>query len=671
MFTTVLVANRGEIAVRVLRTLRRLGIRSVAVYSDADSDARHVAEADMAVRIGPAPAAESYLDPERIVAAALAAGAEAVHPGYGFLSENATLAARCAASGITFVGPPVRAIEVMGDKINAKAAVAAAGVPVVPGLSGAGLDDGELAAAALEVGLPVLLKPSAGGGGKGMRRVDDAAGLAAEITSARREALGAFGDGTLLVERWVTRPRHVEIQVFADSLGHCVHLGERECSLQRRHQKVIEEAPSVLLDEATRAAMGASAVAAARSVGYVGAGTVEFIVSAERPDEYFFLEMNTRLQVEHPVTEAVTGLDLVELQLRVAAGLPLGFDQDDVRGDGHAVEARIYAEDASRGFLPAAGTVLALREPTGRDGVRVDSSLRVGTAVGTEYDPLLAKIIAHGRDREEALARLDAALGATAILGVTTNTAFLRRLLAHPDVTAGRLDTELIGREAVTLSEPARPDAVLVAAALDFLLARAPGGPVVDPWDQLGGWRLGAPAEAIVELVAGGEVVEVGVTGPPDAAEVRVGDGPAVAAAAHRREPGGAEAAGGSDIEVTVDGVTQRYAVAADGAARWLGAGGAAWRLGSPPRPGAGRSGAGGAGGPVTSPMPGTVLGVHVEVGDRVGAGQPLVTVEAMKMEYAVAAPAAGVVTALHVRTGQSVALEQALAEVEPGEADA
>ncbi|WP_175417785.1 acetyl-CoA carboxylase biotin carboxylase subunit, partial [Streptomyces sp. SolWspMP-sol7th] len=443
LFDTVLIANRGEIAVRVIRTLRALGIRSVAVYSDADARARHVREADEAVRIGPAPATESYLSVPALLEAARRTGAQAVHPGYGFLAENAAFARACADAGLVFIGPPADAVDLMGDKIRAKETVKAAGVPVVPGSSGSGLDDEELADAAREIGMPVLLKPSAGGGGKGMRLVHEAALLAEEIAAARREARSSFGDDTLLVERWVQRPRHIEIQVFADRHGNVIHLGERECSLQRRHQKLIEEAPSVLLDEATRAAMGEAAVRAARSCGYEGAGTVEFIVPGPDPDApagtapeaYYFMEMNTRLQVEHPVTELVTRLDLVEWQIRVAAGEPLPLAQEDVRLDGHAVEARICAEsvqvlDGSPAFLPSGGTVLRLEEPGG-PGVRVDSGLSEGVEVGSAYDPMLAKIIAYGPDRDTALRRLRGALSRTVTLGVQTNAGFLRRLLAH------------------------------------------------------------------------------------------------------------------------------------------------------------------------------------------------------------------------------------------------
>ena len=432
MFGTVLVANRGEIACRVIRTLRRLGLRSVAVYTDPDAAAPHVALADVAVHLGPAPAYQSV---DAVIGAAQRASAQAIHPGYGFLSENTAFAAACERAGITFVGPPASAIEAMGDKIRAKRTVAKAGVPVVPGSDvhagdGLALDDGALARAAAQIGYPVLLKPSAGGGGKGMREVHQADDLAGAITAARREARGSFGDGTLLVERLVTDPRHIEIQVLADAHGNVIHLGERECSLQRRHQKIIEEAPSPLLDQTRREAMGAAAVEAARAVGYVGAGTVEFIVGAERPDEFFFMEMNTRLQVEHPVTEEIFGLDLVELQLRVAAGEREPWPARR-QARGHAVEARIYAEDPAAGFLPTGGRVLALSWP---DGVRVDSGIAAGSVVGSDYDPMLAKVIAHGADRGEALARLDAALGEVVVLGVGTNTAFLRALLADPDV---------------------------------------------------------------------------------------------------------------------------------------------------------------------------------------------------------------------------------------------
>ncbi|WP_345025722.1 acetyl-CoA carboxylase biotin carboxylase subunit, partial [Streptomyces sedi] len=493
-FDTVLVANRGEIAVRIIRTLRRLGLTSVAVHSDADAGARHVAEADVAVRLGPAPAVDSYLHVERLLEAAARTGAGAVHPGYGFLAENAAFARAVTGAGLAFVGPPAEAIEVMGDKIRAKEAVSAAGVPVVPGGHG---DD--LLAVARELGMPVLLKPSAGGGGKGMRLVRDAALLAEEIEGARRTARSAFGDDTLLVERWIDRPRHIEVQVLADGSGRVLHLGERECSLQRRHQKIVEEAPSPLLDEATREAMGRAAVRAAEACGYRGAGTVEFIVAGHGTGgEHYFMEMNTRLQVEHPVTELVTGLDLVEWQLRVAAGERLPFAQDEISLAGHAVEARICAETARISgvgeerrvdFLPSSGPLLLVEEPAG-EGVRVDSGIATGTEVGAHYDPLLAKVVAHGPDRPTALRRLRAALRRTTVLGVETNTAFLRALLDHPEVRSGALHTGLVDADAADLLPGAVPEEVYAAAALLCKAARTPAAGAagwVDPFDAPSG----------------------------------------------------------------------------------------------------------------------------------------------------------------------------------------
>ncbi|GAA5122003.1 acetyl-CoA carboxylase biotin carboxylase subunit [Pseudonocardia adelaidensis] len=657
MFDTVLVANRGEIAVRVLRTLRRLGIRSVAVFSDADACAPHVGMADIAVRIGPAAAAQSYLSIPAVLEAAAATGAQAIHPGYGFLSENTAFAAACADAGIVFVGPPASAIEAMGDKIAAKATVAKAGVPVVPGSDGAGLTDDELAAAVAEIGYPVLLKPSAGGGGKGMREVHRPEDLRDAITSARREARSSFGDETLLVERLVTTPRHIEIQVLADAHGNVVHLGERECSLQRRHQKIVEEAPSALLTPVQREAMGAAAVEAARTVGYTGAGTVEFIVGADDPDRFYFMEMNTRLQVEHPVTELVTGLDLVELQLRVAAGEPLPIGQDDVRLSGHAVEARVYAEDPAAGFLPTGGRVLALHEPAA-PGVRVDSGIAEGTVVGSDYDPMLAKVIAHGADRAEALRRLDAALRDTVLLGLDTNTGFLRALLADPDVRAGRLDTGLVGRRLADWTAADLPTDVLVAAAAHAMLELEPAGPVVDPFDVPGGWRVGEPAWTTWRMsVSGHDPVAVRIRGRAAAAEVAVGDAEPVPCAA-RREPGA--------LVVTVDGITRRYACALDGETLWLGRDGRAWGVREQAPLDAATSAEAGAGGPVLSPMPGTVTAVEVVEGQAVAAGARLVVVEAMKMEHVLTSPVAGVVRELRARQGEAVAKDAVLLVVEP-----
>jgi acetyl-CoA/propionyl-CoA carboxylase biotin carboxyl carrier protein len=637
VFDTVLVANRGEIAVRVIRTLRSLGVRSVAVFSDADAGARHVREADTAVRIGPAPAAESYLSVRRLLEAAARTGAQAVHPGYGFLAENAAFARACTDAGLVFVGPPADAISLMGDKIRAKETVRAAGVPVVPGGR-----DPDLAAAARELGAPVLLKPSAGGGGKGMRLVRDLAVLDEEIAAARREARASFGDDTLLVERWVDRPRHIEIQVLADGHGNVVHLGERECSLQRRHQKLIEEAPSVLLDDTTRAAMGAAAVRAARSCGYRGAGTVEFIVPGGDPSAYCFMEMNTRLQVEHPVTELVTGLDLVEWQLRVAAGERLAFGQDDIRLTGHAVEARICAETVSvkqgaRGFLPSGGTVLRLTEPQG-DGIRTDSGLTEGTEVGSRYDPMLSKVIAYGPDRETALRKLRAALAGTVTLGVQTNAGFLRRLLAHPAVVAGELDTGLVEREVDGLVPTDVPEEVYEAAAAVRLEALRPRGTGwTDPFSVPSGWRLGG-------------------TPRPVAFPLRVTE-PVT------HTPRGTHTVTDDAVSVTLDGVRHTF----HRAGNWLGRDGDAWHVrdhdpvaASLTR--AARSGADS----LTAPMPGTVTVVKVAVGDEVAAGQSLLVVEAMKMEHVISAPHAGTVTELDVTPGTTVAMDEVLAVIAP-----
>jgi acetyl-CoA/propionyl-CoA carboxylase biotin carboxyl carrier protein len=532
----------------------------------------------------------------------------------------------------------------MGDKIRAKETVRAAGVPVVPGSSGSGLTDAQLADSAREIGMPVLLKPSAGGGGKGMRLVREESLLADEIAAARREARASFGDDTLLVERWVDRPRHIEIQVLADGHGNVVHLGERECSLQRRHQKIIEEAPSVLLDEATRAAMGEAAVQAARSCGYRGAGTVEFIVPGGDPSSYYFMEMNTRLQVEHPVTELVTGLDLVEWQLRVAAGERLPYEQKDIALTGHAVEARICAEDPARGFLPSGGTVLALREPQG-DGVRTDSGLSEGTEVGSLYDPMLSKVIAYGPDRATALRRLRAALAGTVTLGVQTNAGFLRRLLAHPAVVAGELDTGLVEREADSLLPGDVPEEVYEAAAavrLDALTPRGTGW--TDPFSVPDGWRLG------------------GQPAPP-AFPLRV---PGLEAVAHR--PRGGHTVTADRVTVTLDGVRHTFHRAGD----WIGRDGDAWQVRDHDPVAASLTGAGHAGADsLTAPMPGTVTVVKVAVGDEVSAGQSLLVVEAMKMEHVVSAPHAGVVSELDVTPGSTVAMDQVLAVVTPAEESA
>ncbi|MFF3066301.1 acetyl/propionyl/methylcrotonyl-CoA carboxylase subunit alpha [Oerskovia sp. NPDC057915] len=689
-FGTVLVANRGEIACRIIATLRRLGIRSVAVHSDADTGARHVSLADVAVRIGPAPATESYLSVPAILDAARATGADAIHPGYGFLSENPGLARACADAGIVFVGPSVAALEAMADKITAKEIVAARGVPVVPGstgrdpATGRALDDDALALAARDVGFPLLVKPSAGGGGKGMQVVTSAGDLPAALASARRVAARSFGDGTLLVERLVARPRHIEVQVLADSRGAVVHLGERECSLQRRHQKVVEEAPSPLLDAATRARIGEAACEVARSVGYEGAGTVEFLVPADDPETFFFIEMNTRLQVEHPVTEMVTGLDLVEAQLRVAAGEALGFAQEDVVLRGHAVEARVYAESPARGFLPATGEVLALHEPDGA-GWRLDSSLTEGLRVGGDYDPLLAKAVAHGADRAQALDRLDRLLAETLVLGVETNIGFLRALLADADVRSGDLDTGLVERFVAGGGVPS--DAVtesdLVAVAL-FSLARSDAHGVAPratgPWGADDGWRLNAAPRPrrVVLLAPTDEPHEVTVTGDVSDAVVHVDGGP---------RPGAARRAAlmpvvGHAWRLVVDGVGEAVHLASDpDGSVWLARGDRVVQVAVPTRAerlarsaAARRDASDRTDGPVSpevrAGMPGTVVAVAVADGETVAAGTVLVVVEAMKMEHALTAPHAGVVR-LTARPGDLVRRDEVVARVEPEPDDA
>ncbi|WP_431231177.1 biotin carboxylase N-terminal domain-containing protein [Mycolicibacterium psychrotolerans] len=662
MFNTVLVANRGEIAVRVIRTCKAMGIRSVAVYSDADAGARHVTEADTAVRIGPPPARQSYLDIQAVVDAARRTGAQAVHPGYGFLSENSEFAAALEQAGLAFIGPPSAAIRTMGDKIAAKATVSKFGVPVVPGIARPGLTDAELIDAAGDIGFPILVKPSAGGGGKGMRRVDDAVDLPAALAAARRESGAAFGDDTLFLERFVLRPRHIEVQVLADTLGNVVHFGERECSLQRRHQKVIEEAPSPLLDPQTRARIGAAACDTARSVDYVGAGTVEFIVSADKPDEFFFMEMNTRLQVEHPVTEMVTGYDLVEWQVRVAAGEKLPFTSDDITLTGHAIEARVYAEDPGAGFLPTGGLVLGLLEPGGGqersdsgigsgDGVRVDSGLAQGMTIGSDYDPMLSKVIAYGADRAAALRTLDRALSQTAVLGVGTNIEFLRFLLADDDVAAGRLDTGLIDRTPF-VPAPAGDDAFIAAAAYRWL-TRWPSAPA-DPWDVPSGWRIGAPAPTGIRLRSGDRTDHVHITGVPAGAVARIENGESRSLSARLD---------GDQLAVTIDGIRSLYTLAVDGDQIWLAGGGRSLVLEevreAPVRPGDEHSGDA----ELVSPMPGSVVAVGVSNGDEVTAGTVVVAVEAMKMEHSLTAPVDGVVE-LHVAVGDQVKVGQLLAKV-------
>ena len=618
MIGSVLIANRGEIAVRVARSAHALGLSTVAVFTDADAGALHIDVADAAVRV------PSYLDAGAMLVAAQASGARAVHPGYGFLSETAAFAAAVADAGLVWIGPPAAAIEVMGDKARAKGLARAAGVPVVPGLEGADVGLQELRGFCAERGFPAVIKAVAGGGGKGMRVVRAVAELEPAFDAARREARAAFGDDRVLVERYLERPRHIEVQVLGDRHGTILHLGERECSLQRRHQKVVEEAPSPVVGPDLRARMGRAAVALASACAYEGAGTVEFLVPHEG-GEFFFLEMNTRLQVEHPVTELVYGVDLVELQLRVAGGEPLALRQDELVPRGHAVEARLYAEDPARGFLPSIGTVRVYHEPVG-PGVRVDSGVRSGSEIGTSYDPMLAKVIAHGPDRITALQRLDRALATFALAGVSTNAAFTRGLLARADVRAGDQDTGLLERVLVGLD--AQPPTDLVPAAMVAAAGTArPAGP----------WRRG--------LVEHGEA-RVG------AGRVTVGE---------RSWEAAIRFDGDHVARITLDGVERRYAVAVSDGAVWIQRDGhhLEVRTAIPAR-----TDAPALDGSLVAPMPGTVLLVPVADGERVVAGDVLVVLESMKMELSIVAPRAGAVAGLDLKPGDRVRQGQPLAAV-------
>jgi acetyl-CoA carboxylase biotin carboxylase subunit len=610
MIRTLLIANRGEIACRIIRTARRMGVATVAVYSDADAGAAHVAMADKAVRLGPPPARESYLRADLILAAAKETGADAIHPGYGFLSENAEFAEACAKAGVIFVGPPPGAIRAMGLKDRAKALMAKAGVAVVPGYLGDDQRPDHLAGEAGKIGFPVLIKAVAGGGGKGMRRVDAASEFAAALESAKREAKSAFGDDRVLIEKYVSRPRHIEVQVFADNHGNAVHLFERDCSLQRRHQKVIEEAPAPGMKPAMRAAMGEAAVKAAKAVGYSGAGTVEFIADASdglKADRFWFMEMNTRLQVEHPVTEAITGFDLVEWQLRVASGETLPAAQKDIRLGGHAVEARLYAEDPGNGFLPSIGRLERLRLP---DDVRVDSGVREGDTVTPFYDPMIAKVIAHAATREGALSKLASALSAAQIAGPRTNNAFLIRALRSRDFVAGEIDTGFIERHLAELVPPHDPDATIVAAAARFVVDDRPQ--TDDPWDARDGFRLGGVSRQTVRFVSGSAPVPD--VAPPEVTVMRLANG---------------------DIAAMRGGET--YVL----------------KLFDPFES---AEAAGVASDRVATPMPGKIIQILVKAGDRVKRGQPLAVLEAMKMEHTLSAPADATVEAVQVAAGDQVA---------------
>ena len=645
MFAKILIANRGEIACRVMRTARRMAVATVAVYSEADAGALHVAMADEAWPIGPPSPRHSYLDAEKIIDAARASGAEAIHPGYGFLSENAKFAEACAAAGLVFIGPSPAAIRAMGSKAAAKALMEQHGVPVVPGYHGAAQDDDRLLAEAERIGFPVMLKASSGGGGRGMRIVRTAAEFGRALDGARREAKGAFGDDTMLVERYLERPRHIEVQVFGDQHGNHVHLYERDCSIQRRHQKIVEEAPAPGLDEARRQFIGEAAVAAARAVSYVGAGTVEFIAPiGVDNDAFYFMEMNTRLQVEHPVTEAVTGLDLVEWQLRVAAGERLPLRQPEIPLKGHAIEVRLYAENPARNFLPATGTLQVLHLPDG-DGIRVDSGVRAGDAVTPYYDPMIAKIIGSAPDRGAARARLLRALADTAVVGVATNLGLLARVVADPDFAADTVDTGFIERRRDALLAPAGPPPqfALAAAALSRLPDVSDGS---DPWDRGDGWRINlGPAEQTLIVRHDGEEQAVAATHTSDGWRLEFADGIRHAAA---------ELLPDHRIALTLDGVRRTLRVVAANGAISVFDGGERWDFDvldplAPP--------AGAALGPgrLTAPMPGRIVQLLVASGDPVRQGQPLLVIEAMKMEHTIAAPRDGTVAAVHYAPGDLV----------------
>ena len=647
MFSSVLIANRGEIAVRIARTARRLGLRTIAVYSEADAGALHVRVADEAFLIGPPPARASYLVVDKLIETALLAHADCIHPGYGFLSENPQFAEACEAAGIVFIGPPPSAIRAMGLKDQAKALMEKAGVPVVPGYHGELQDPKFLKEKAYQIGYPVLIKAVAGGGGKGMRRVDKHAEFDAALEGATREGRSAFGDARVLIEKYVTAPRHIEMQVFADSHGNVIHLNERDCSLQRRHQKVVEEAPAPGMTAAVREAMGAAATEAARAVGYVGAGTVEFIADGAtglKSDGFWFMEMNTRLQVEHPVTEAITGLYLVEMQFRVAAGEALPLRQQDVRIDGHAAEARLYAEDPERGFPPSTGTLAALEFPSG-EGIRVDTGVAAGSVVSPYYDPMIAKVIAHGRDRDQALGRLAAALGETVVVGPHANAAFLKALISHPEFRAGQFDTGFIDRN---LSELTRVDAAdeasVVAAAVDALLApEAPAAAASahdrwsDPWAASDGFSLGPPRRLEIEITVDGHPRKAAATWGQGGHQVTV-DGVRAASEGVRLVPvSGAIVAVGRGVQRNV-ALKSYDAIDVD-------------HLDGD--------------GTVKAPMHGKVLAIFVEQGASVAKGERVAVVEAMKMEHALLAPVDGIVSEIAVAAGAQVAEGAKLLSIE------
>jgi 3-methylcrotonyl-CoA carboxylase alpha subunit len=652
MFKKILIANRGEIACRVAATARRMAIQTVAVYSDADARTKHVEACDEAVHIGGSAPKDSYLRWERIIEAARATGAQAIHPGYGFLSENEAFATACKEAGLVFIGPPASAIQAMGLKAESKQLMEKAGVPLVPGYHGANQDPELLKREADRIGYPVLIKASAGGGGKGMRAVEKAEDFAAALASCQREARNSFGDEAVLVEKYVTRPRHIEIQVFGDTQGNYVYLFERDCSVQRRHQKVLEEAPAPGMTEAMRKRMGEAAVAAARAVKYVGAGTVEFIVEQRGSEmNFFFMEMNTRLQVEHPVTEAITGLDLVEWQLRVAAGEPLPLQQADLRIHGHAVEARICAESPDNDFLPATGTLHVYRKPRAtafeRGAVRVDDGVREGDAISPFYDSMIAKLIVHGATRSEALARLDEALAATHIVGLNTNVQFLRHVVKSRSFAEADLDTALISREAAVLfrQQPVGLQLAAAAAVAKTLLdEQSQAG--ADPFSRRDGWRSHGVAVRRFEFDFGGERRKAELTTLHDGAQVLAVEGQPAALAFR---------GAGDAIELQYGNQRTRAVVYTQGETDHVfTAAGAAQIVAIDLLAHAGDAAA--EGGRLTAPMPGKVVSFAVKAGDKVTKGQALAVMEAMKMEHTIAAPADGTVAELLYAPGDQVA---------------
>ncbi len=658
MFDRILIANRGEIACRVIRTARKMGVWTIAVFSQADADARHVRHADEAALIGASEPQESYLAIDKIIDAARRTRAEAIHPGYGFLAENPRFRAACDEAGIVFIGPSYEALETMGSKSQARKLMQAAGVPLAPGYHGDDQDLDRLNREADGVGYPVMLKPSAGGGGKGMRLVESRENFAAALRSCQREAAASFGDAHMLIEKYVARSRHVEIQVFGDAFGDCVSLFERDCSAQRRHQKIIEEAPAPNLDEEQRRRMNAAAIKAAKAVSYVGAGTVEFLVA---PDgAFYFLEMNTRLQVEHPVTELITGLDLVEWQLRVASGERLPLQQEQIVATGHAIEARLYAEDPAKGFLPQTGTLRHLRTPRESAHVRLDSGVEEGDRISSYYDPMIAKLIVHDETREKALLRMRRALAECEIAGVANNVAFLSRLVASPLFEKAELGAGLIENQQALLfppeSEP--PREAFFFAALAELLSESETGQVASPWSARDGWRLNISDPRVLVFAHGGRDHEVAVTYHGKAFGLRFAG---AACAAKAREDGSWR------IEAEIDGRVMRASVIPAGAGRQVFFDGGDWSVTFvDPLQIAGREGAGDGG--LTAPMSGRVTALLAQPGTRLDKGAPLMVIEAMKMEHTIFAPAEGFVKAFLFAVGDQVGEEAELLQFEPAE---